>query len=205
MLNAMPTPIARIPNRRLAETVLAAVLIAAGLTGCYRPAPPDVPEFHAPAEPVRKEIEKVAASDTVAPTPTPETTTMPTPTPVPGAPVELAASPTPTPPPTAEAPAAPSIVGRWQMTEMSHNGQSHPLPDGMTMIYEFGADGSTLTINVSGGKLPSPQTMTGSYSVSGDQITFTMHDHSQSGTFRFEGDNVLVIEADGGVVRFNRA
>jgi hypothetical protein len=172
------------------------VVLTAGLSGCGRDAPPEIPDFRIPAKIalVDSTVPEVVAdpSAPMAPTPAPLPKGEPTKAPVLVAKKNVAA-PTPTPAP--EAPLAPSIVGTWQITEMARRGQSQPLPAGMQMTLTFAQDGS-LTMSVSGGQMPQANTQQGTYTLTGNQITINLHNQAKSGTCTFEGDNKITIEID---------
>lgn len=176
--------------------MIVAVLMT-GFTGCGREVPPEIPDFRIPPKIalVDSTVPEVVTdpSAPMGPVPTPLPKRAPTKASVAVTKAKVAEAPSPTPIP--EAPAAPSIVGTWQVTEMSRRGQSQPLPSGMQMTFTFAQDGS-LTMSVSGGQMPQAHTQQGTYSLTGNQITITMQNHSKSGTCTFDGNDRVTLEMD---------
>jgi hypothetical protein len=177
-------------------TITAIYIMSLAMTGCGRDAPPDIPDFRIPAKIafIDSTVPEVVSdpSAPMAPTPTPAPKSEPT-----KVPVVAKAKGVEVPPPTRipEPPAAPSIVGTWQVTEMSHRGQSHPLPAGMQMTLSFAQDGA-LTMSMSGGQMPQAQTQQGTYTLTGNQITINLQNHSKSGTCTFEGNDKIILDID---------
>jgi hypothetical protein len=170
------------------------------LAGCGRDDPPTIAEFHPPKEKAIDEEILVKIEPTPAPAPTPEKPAAPPePTPAPEPPKEQPKKEAPPPPkpvePEPKAPASPSIIGTWRVEEMSHNGQSRPMPEGMEMKFTFAADGK-LMMTHSGSRMPEAQSVEGTYSISGDQITITMQNEAKTGTFSLEGNDKLTLEID---------
>jgi hypothetical protein len=172
------------------------IVLSAGMAGCGRDAPPDIPEFRIPAKIalVDSTVPEVVSdpSAPMAPTPTPVSKREPT-----KAPVVAKSKGVDAPAPTRipDAPAAPSIVGTWQVTEMSHRGQSRPMPAGMQMAFTFAQDGS-FTMSMSGGQMAQAQTQQGTYTLTGNQLNITMKNQSKSGTCTFEDQNKVTLEID---------
>ena len=166
------------------------------LIGCIRSAPPEIPDFKPPPKPVvTEETKPVLAVD--APEPEVEE---PPPVPEPELIEPVAAEPeperpAPAPKPAEPEPAAPSLVGTWRVTEMTHNGQSSPGFDQMEMTFTFTEDG-TATMTVSGDMMPEDMTRDGSYTLADGQITMTFEGQSQSGSYTFDGNNSVTIEID---------
>jgi len=183
--------------KTLFPRLMKGIALAIALAGCGRDEPPEIPEFRIPA--------KVALVDSTVPevVPDPSASAVPTPTPMPKAEPTKGPSPaaktkapeTAPPTPTPEPVAGPSIVGTWQVTEMSHRGQSHPMPAGMQMTFTFGQDGS-LTMSTSGGQMPQAITQQGTYTLSGNQLTVTMQNQTKTGACTFEGNDKLTLEVD---------
>lgn len=177
--------------QRYAWSILAFVII-----GCTRSAPPDIPDFTPPPKPVvTEEVKPVLAVESTesdieesAPEPKPETE-------IPVAKEPEPEAPPPPPKPAEPEPAAPSIVGSWRVTEMSHNGQSSPDFDQMEMTFTFSEDG-TFSMSVSGEMLPEAHTQEGTYTIADGQITITAEGRSQSGTYSFDGNDSVTIEID---------
>jgi len=152
-----------------------------------------VPEFKAPAAKVTQETppQTVAHVAPAQPEPPPRPIVVQAPTaPPPPAPESRPAPSVPAPAPAA----APSIIGTWQIAEMSHNGQSVPMPPGMTMNLTF-AEGGALTMNMTG----APEgagggNQQGSYTLNGNQITITMQNDTKSGTLTFESNNRAILD-----------
>lgn len=173
----------------------AAVVVTAG--GCYRSSPPEMPEFKAPVRAVEEVVEEELVEDKVTlvvgmpdmmPEPDFEPVSAAAPAPV------AAAAPPPAPDSAAPTAAAPTIVGSWRVTDMSHDGQSMMMP-GMEMTMTFGADG-TLTMYATAAEMPEPMTMTGSYTVNGSQITMEMNGDSKSGTFTLTATTLAITVED---------
>jgi outer membrane biosynthesis protein TonB len=180
--------------------VLTAYLICCALIGCTRSSPPEVAEFRPPPKKVVEEkIPPQVVSDTapsVAEPPKPEPKAEPEKPKETAPPAKPETKPEPKPEKKEES-AAPTIIGSWKVVEMSHAGQSRPLPDGMEMIYIFTEDG-TLNMEMSGGPLPEAQTKQGSYTLSGQQVTITVDGHSQTATYSFDGPDRLILEMETG-------
>lgn len=170
-------------------------LIACVLAGgCVRSGPPEIPPPRSlPAPVVEERKVEVAVADApkpvaeeVRPVPAPEPARAPETKPA--GPVEA-----PKPPPAPEAPKAPTIVGAWRVTEMSRQGQTMPMPDGVVMTLTF-QEGGTLSMSMSGGPMPADQSRNGTWSVTGDQITISMENDAKTGTLTFEGNDRAVID-----------
>jgi predicted small lipoprotein YifL len=176
-------------------TLMIVAVLMTGFMGCGRETPPEIPDFRIPPKIalIDSTVPEIVTdpSGPMGPVPTPLPKQTPTKPPVAVVKAKVAQAPPPTQVP--EAPAAPSIVGTWKVMETSFRGQAHPMPAGMQMIFTFGQDGS-LNMSMSGGQLPQPQTQQGSYSLTGNQITLTMQNHSQSGTCTFDGNDKITIE-----------
>lgn len=162
--------------------------------GCARSWPPEIPPPRGLPAPV-VEAPKVELAVAEAPKPVvEEVRPAPPPEPVrapetkPAAPVEA-----PKPPPAPEAPKAPTIVGSWRVAEMSRQGQTMPMPDGVVMSFTF-QDGGTLSMSMSGGPMPADQNRNGTWSVTGDQITISMENDAKTGTLTFEGNDRAIID-----------
>ncbi len=171
---------------------LRVLVIVSLVAGCARSLPPEVPEFKVPA--ARKPAQSAPAASeparAVAEAPPAEA---PAPPP---APVEKPAS-APAPPPAApvkvEAPKEPSIIGSWQVVEMSHNGQVQQMPAGVTMTFTF-AEGGSLSMGMTGGPAEAGGARQGTYSVSGGQITVSMENETRTGSLTFEGNDRAVMD-----------
>jgi outer membrane biosynthesis protein TonB len=175
--------------------VAATSILSLVLWGCYRSSPPELPEFRPPP---KKIVKETAPPEAVEDAPEPEYEEPPEPEPEPE---PLAATPAPQPAAAApqpktqeEAPAAPTIIGTWRMTDMLINGQSMMPPgEGLEMTFTF-AEGGVLTASRSG-PLPEPHTAQGSYTIDGNQITMTMEGDTQTGTFTLDA-HVLTLNFD---------
>lgn len=187
---------------------LAACLFVVLAAGCWRASPPEIEEFRIPVKPAAVEtttsqpVEQTPVAEAPKPEPRPEEKPEPS-----KAPVAVAAAPAEAAPPAPEAPKGPSIVGSWRVTNMSHNGSSQPMPPGFEMKWTFGEDG-TLRMEMSMGERS--ESKSGTYTVSGDQITLSgIEGSDKTGTVRFSGSDEMSIEvSERGttvVVTFGRA
>lgn len=178
--------------------IIVLVSFLAGIvSGCGRDYPPEIRKFIPPVEETVQETHTNQAPDT---TPEPETKAPPPPEPKK---VEKTAAPAPAKPKPKPKPVvvdAPSIVGSWQVVKMPG---ADEMPEGMEMTATFTEDG-TFTMNISIPQAPEPQTMEGTYTVDGDQITVTMMGETKTGTFRFDGPDTLILEIDGDEMTLSR-
>ena len=167
--------------------------------GCGRSGPPEIPAFKPPVKPVAEETVTKVVADTGQPEPEPESPPEPE-----NKPEKKVEKKTEAPPPEPEAkpepkpeePEAPTIIGTWRITEISHNGESQPTPDGFEMTFTFAEDG-TLSTSMSHPDIPEARSTTGSYTAGSDgTITLDMEGESKSGTYSLEGDNKLILEVD---------
>lgn len=182
---------------RIATTAgLAWVGVCLAWAGCTRDAPPEIPPYVPPV--VAKPVEALKPAPAVESAPPPvveqrpvivAAAEAPKPPPV-AAPVEVA-KPAPSPEPAA--PPAPTIIGAWRLVEMIQNGRPEPMPPGMSMVMTF-EEGGTVTLAVSGGPMPEAQNMSGTYTLTGDQITITIQNDSKSGTLKFEGNTRAILD-----------
>jgi len=186
-------------------TALVLLALAGMLSGCYRSSPPEVPEFHPPPKQVAEyaptpeigEDTSVAMDGKPPPEREPEEAAETT-----VAPATAAPSSTPQP---KESPAqGPTIIGTWRMIEMTRNGQLHPMPDGMEFLFTFAEDG-TVSTSRSGGGMPESQTMQGTYTFTGDQITLSMEGETKTGTCTFDGNDRLTLDTDEGRITLTRS
>jgi hypothetical protein len=162
---------------------IAGVIVWIG-AGCGRDAPPDVPEYKIPPAIVFEESavpEPAPLSGAPAAAPRPVPRPMPAKVQVP-VPVEQKVV---APVMKAEA-SGPSLIGSWRITEMIVKGQAIPMPAAMQMTLTF-AEGGSVTMSVSGGQMPQGKTEQGTYTLTGEQFTMTIHNDTKSGTCRFEG------------------
>jgi len=169
------------------------------LMGCIRSSPPEIPDFKPPPKPVVKEETKPVLA---VEAPEPEVVEKPAPEPEPEPIAPVVAEPEPEPPepepkPVEPEPAAPTLVGTWRVTEMSHNGQTMPGFDQMEMTFTFTEEG-TVTMSISGGQMPEAMTRDGTYTLSDGQITINIDNQSKTGTCTFDGPNRVTIEIDEG-------
>lgn len=175
------------------------------LAGCARSLPPDIPEFKPPKPAVTEETRPEAVVDTAEPVPE-ESEPEPEPDPEPEPP-ELAQTPAPAPskpePETAkQQPQAPTLVGTWRVSEFSMNGETSPEFGQIEMTFTF-AEGGTVTMSVSGGPMPEARTTEGTYTLTDGQITMSIDNDTQTGTYSFEGNDrvTLAFEQEGQKVR----
>ncbi len=167
------------------------VTILLATVGCARSLPPEVIDFKPPTMKVTEEskpelvVANPAPQPVVAPPPQPAR-------PAASAPAAIVAAPPPTPPQPTKA-TAPTIIGTWRVAEMSRNGQSSPMPAGMSMSITF-SDGGNVSISMSGGPGGAGQDQQGTYTLNENQISMTMRGHVESGTLNFESSNRAVLD-----------
>ncbi|MHC4674785.1 MAG: lipocalin-like domain-containing protein [Planctomycetota bacterium] len=181
--------------RTICKMILLGWIPVLVIAGCYRSSPPQIKHFKPP---IPKVVKKVSQPDVVVDAPKPETakpTPTPEPTPEPEKTPSATPTPSPTPQPKKEETPAPSIIGTWRVTEMTHNGQTPPQFDSMEMNLTFTEDGN-MSMTMSGDQLPQAMTREGTYTVSDNTITMTMDGRDQTGTLTFEGSDQAVIEID---------
>ncbi|MFA5864581.1 MAG: lipocalin family protein [Phycisphaerae bacterium] len=161
-------------------------------SSCGRDAPPVISDFVPPLK--LADVESTVPD--VAPQPSKAPPLAPPPMPKPVKSVRQVVQ-TPVqeikPEPKPQAPAAPSIVGTWQITEMIQNGTSMPLPPGMQMTLTFD-DGGTVTMSVSAPQMPQSQTQQGTYTLNNDQITMNIKNEAMTGTCTFEGNTKVTLD-----------
>jgi len=63
------------------------------------------------------------------------------------------------------------------------------------MTWSFAEDGR-LSMTTSLPQMPEPRTQEGTYTVSNGEITISVRDRPKTGTYRFEGNDKLIIEID---------
>ncbi len=174
------------------------VALLVQVAGCTRALPPDIAEFKAPSTSVTELPEIVVAGEGGEPAPIVAEAPKPAAPPEAPKPKPVATAPAEAPPPAVEAekaePTAPTIVGTWRVTEMSHGGQQMPGMSEMQTTLTFAEDG-TLAMNMSHPQMPEPQSKSGTYSISGDQLTITMDGDSKTGPYTLDG-NQLTIEIE---------
>ncbi|MCK4342891.1 MAG: lipocalin family protein [Phycisphaerae bacterium] len=186
-------------------TALVGMILSIIISGCYRSSPPEIAEFKPP--PKKAELKT-----------TPEVVTVSAevimdeenfelepelePEPEPG-PVAVAAVPQAAPQVVEKAAAASTIVGTWKVTEMTQRGES--MPPELQMELTFGQDG-TMTLSMFMEGMPEAMSMSGTYTLSGNQITITMEmdPESKTGTYSLAG-NTLTIEMEGERMVLTRA
>jgi len=166
------------------------------LSGCGREPPPEIQQFVPPIQEIVKQTATQEAIDTT-PEQEPEPKPKPEPKPEPKKAVPKPKAPplAPKPQPKEEEPQAPSIIGSWQVSDMSRNGQSMPMPEGVEMTFTFGEDG-TVSMTTSMAQMPEPRTMEGTYTLTDDQITISMKGESKTGTYTLQGNDTLILEID---------
>ena len=167
-------------------------LVAWMMAGCARSLPPEIPDFKPPA--ARKPAPAVPPPTAKEAKPVAEAPPAPVQAPVPQAPQTQPAAPPQIKPVAAPAAKAPTIVGTWQVVEMSQNGQAQPLPPGASVTLTF-AEGGTVSMTMGGGP-EGGQSRQGTYSVSGNSITIAMENESKTGTLTFEGNDRAIIEVE---------
>jgi hypothetical protein len=174
------------------------VVALAWAAGCGREAPPDVREYvptllaKAPAtQPAEPEEAEEKPAEAAPPMEAPPVQVVATVAPPVATEVERA--------PVAAAPSdakAPSIVGTWRVVEMSHRGQTQPMPPGMSMTLTFGEDG-TFGMSMAGAPGgPGEEMPKGTYTVSGEQITISMRGETKTGKFSLDGSSKATIDID---------
>jgi outer membrane biosynthesis protein TonB len=155
--------------------------------------PPEVTAFKPPA--TRKVVPETtpAPADNPAPTPVVEA---PPPAPIREERTHKASAPAeaPKPAPVKAEAKTPTIVGSWQVAEMSHKGQVMPMPAGMVMTLTF-AEGGTLSMTMTGapGGAEAPARQ-GTYSASGGSISIDMDNDKKTGTLTFEGNDRAILD-----------
>jgi hypothetical protein len=174
------------------EMGLRALLLAGILTGlgCVRSSPPEIPPYRPPAARVIKEtpfLEIGEITEAVAYTPKPELKPAAKPKPEPEAPKPTVKEET-KPQPAAN---TPTLVGTWTAQEMTtQNGVD--LSSQMSITFTFGDDGQfSMTMSREG--MPQPATQTGTYELSGDQITISVQGQTRTGTCTFDGPNRVTL------------
>ncbi len=180
-----------------AWVVLAVWTLSFMLSGCYRSSPPKIPEFLPPSEPAARELTTPEAvkgkteawTEKAEPEPEPESTAKPAPS----------AEPPPEDKPAEAAVAEPSIIGTWQVREITQSGQAMPFPEGMEMTMTF-AEGGSVSMSMSGDMMPEAQAFQGTYSLEGDRITVSMQGETKSGTYSLDGDTLTLDFEDGRMV-----
>ncbi len=177
------------------------------MAGCTRALPPDIPEFKPPRTSVSELPEIVVVSEGGEPAPQVAEAPKPEAPPEAPKPKPVAAAPQEAPPPAAEEqkpePTAPTIIGTWRVTEMSRNGQVMPEMTQMQMTLTFAEDG-TVTMSMTHPQRPEPMSRSGTYSISGDQLTITMEGDSKTGPYTLDG-NQLTIEIEEAKLIMTRA
>lgn len=176
------------------------------LAGCWRDSPPEIQEFRPPAA----HVEEAPATQ---PTTQPSTAVVEAPK-VEEAPeakpqvVKAAATAeaAPVAEPVKEATKAPTIIGTWRLTSVTHGGRQENIPPGMEMKLTFAEDGTTtMSMSMQG----QSRDETGSYTLEGKQITMTQRGKTQTGTITFSGNDDMTLEMqDGGdqaTITFTRA
>ncbi|NLX21561.1 MAG: lipocalin family protein [Phycisphaerae bacterium] len=178
--------------------LLCLVALLVQVAGCTRALPPDIPEFKPPRSSVTELPEIVVASEGGEPAPVVAEAPKPAAPPEAPKPKAVATAPAEAPPPAVEEekaePTAATIVGTWRVTEMSHGGQPMPQMSEMQMTFTFAEDG-TLAMKITHPQMPEPQSKSGTYSVSGNQLTITMEGESKTGPYTLDG-NSLTIEIE---------
>ncbi len=175
--------------------------VLALVSGCPRSSPPEVRKFRPPGRigivdsMPAEVVADVSPSRPPEPPPVPELVEAPPARTTAPAAVMVAAKPVAPPP---EAPRVATIVGTWRAIEMSHNGQTMPMPAEMQMTWTFTADGA---FKMSAGQMS--ESMEGTYTTSGDQITITMRGESKTGAYQLDGDR-LTINIDQGKITLQR-
>lgn len=186
-------------GKRCSGVFLMGMVLSCGSARCARESPPEIRQFVPPVvrmiaedEPTSRPV-VAAAPEPEAPVPTSPPATAP-------APVEIVEAPVEEPEPVA--PAAPSIVGAWRVVEMSRQGQTQPMPPGMDMVWTFDESGS-YSMSMTGGP-GGGQQVDGSYTLSGDSITISMPNQTESGTVTFNGNDQMTFDLSEAVITFAR-
>jgi uncharacterized protein (TIGR03066 family) len=188
--------VSRIDAWRLSPWPLAiALALTTGLAGCWRDSPPEVQEFRPPVARVVAD----APATQPATQPSAAVAEVPKPQEAPEVKPESAKAPatavaaSPSPEPVKESAKAPTIVGTWQMTKATRSGQQQEMPAGLEMRFTFNEDG---TLAMSQSFQGQSHDMSGSYTLSGNQITMTMMDRTVTGSVVFNGDNEITLDID---------
>lgn len=183
---------------------LAAVLtMTIWLAGCWRDLPPEIQEFRPPvARPVADAPATQPATQPSAPVveaPKPQEVPEAKPEPVKATATAVAAPPSA---PVKEAAKAPTIVGSWRMTKATRGGQAQEMPAGLEMTFTFNEDG---TLAMSQSIQGQSHDMSGSYTLSGGQISMTMMGRTVAGSVTFNGDNEMTLDIDNTQMTLTRA
>jgi hypothetical protein len=161
------------------------------LPGCGRDLPPEILKF---VPPVKQAVVDSTVPEVVKEPSAPADVPKPKPKPAPVKQAVVEAAPPPAPVVEAKPEKKePTILGTWTVVEMSHNGQSQPMPPGMQMTLTF-EEGGSVTMSMSGDQMPEARTTQGTYSLTDGQISLTVGNDTQTGTCSFEGENRLVLD-----------
>jgi hypothetical protein len=171
---------------------------------CAREAPPTRPSplpSPTPTPEAKSPEPKPAEPEETKPGPEQKPTPKPTPKPKQESKPAPKAEKKPEPPKEEPKAAEPTLVGTWRVTEMSHNGQSAPMPG--EMMLTFTSDGQ-VRVGMVGPDGQAQEREEGTYTVNGDQLVVTEGGHDQTMTFKFIDASHLELSFDGQVMKLER-